>query len=124
MDKYLVIGLGGCLDACARYWLSDWAAQRWGTTFPYGTLPINVTGSFVLGLFLAVTAERVSIDPRWRLFFAVGCLGAYTTFSTYTNETLELLLAGNWWSGLGNVLASNLLGLGAAVIGMAIGRSL
>jgi len=84
MDKYLIIGLGGFLGANARYLLSGWAAQKWGASFPYGTLLINATGSFILGLFLAATTGRVLVDPRWRLFFAIGFLGAYTTFSTYT----------------------------------------
>ena len=124
MDKYVIIGLGGFLGACARYWLSGWAAQRWGAGFPYGTLLINLTGSFLLGLFLAATTERLLVDPRWRLFLAIGFLGAYTTFSTYTYESAQLLLAGNWWPGLGNLLASNLLGLIASVLGVVLGRNL
>lgn len=122
MDKYLLVGLGGFLGACARNWASSWAAEKWGTGFPFGTLLINLSGSFVLGLFLAVTTERLLVDPSWRLFFAVGFLGAYTTFSTYTYESVQLLLAGNWWLGLANLLGSNLLGLLASVLGIALGR--
>jgi hypothetical protein len=81
-----------------------------------------VTGSFVLGLFLAATTERLLIDPRWRLLLAVGFLGAYTTFSTYTHESVQLLLTGNWWSGLANLLSSTLLGLLASAMGIALGR--
>lgn len=124
MDKYLLVGLGGFLGAIARYALGNWAAQKWGASFPYGTLIINLSGSFVLGLFLAVAAGRLAIDPRWRLFLAIGFLGAYTTFSTYTYETMLLLLAGSWWPGLANLLASNLLGLAASLLGIALGRSL
>lgn len=124
MDKYLIIGLGGGLGACARYALGSWATQKYGPGFPIGTLLINVSGSFVLGLFLALTAERFLIDDRWRLFFAIGFLGAYTTFSTYTYESVQLLLAGEWWAGLGNLLASNLLGLAAAALGIALGIAL
>jgi CrcB protein len=124
VDKYLLVGLGGFLGAIARYALGGWAAEKWGASFPYGTLLINISGSFVLGLFLAAATGRLAIDPRWRLFLAIGFLGAYTTFSTYTYESVQLLLAGAWWPGLANLLASNLLGLAASVVGIAIGRSL
>ena len=124
MDKYLIIGLGGFLGATARYLLSGWAAEKWGAAFPYGTLLINVSGSFVLGLFLAATTGRVLIDPRWRLFFAIGFLGAYTTFSTYTYESIQLLLNGSGWPGLANLVASNFLGLTASILGIALGRNL
>lgn len=122
MDKYFIVGLGGFLGACARYWVSGWTAEKWGASFPYGTLLINLTGSFVLGLFLAATTERLLIDPRWRLFLAIGFLGAYTTFSTYTYESVQLLLTGNWWVGLANLVGSNLLGLLASLLGIALGR--
>lgn len=122
MDKYLIVGLGGFLGACARYWVSGWAAEKWGASFPFGTLLINLTGSFVLGLFLATTTDRLLIDPRWRLFLAIGFLGAYTTFSTYTYESVQLLLTGNWGAGLANLLGSNVLGLLASVLGIALGR--
>ena len=124
MDKYLIIGLGGFLGANLRYAVATWAAEKWGASFPWGTLLINVTGSLVLGVFLAAITSRLSIDPRWRLFFAIGFLGAYTTFSTYTYETMQLVLAGSWWPGLLNLAASNLLGLGACLLGVAIGRAL
>ena len=124
MDKYLIIGLGGFLGANVRYVVSGWAAEKWGASFPYGTLLINVTGSFILGVFLAAVTGRLAIDPRWRLFFAVGFVGAYTTFSTYTYESMQLVLAGGWWPGLLNLLASNALGLAAALLGIALGRSL
>ena len=86
LDKYLIIGLGGFLGANLRYLVGGWAAEKWGASFPFGTLLINVSGSFVLGLFLAAVTGRLSIDPHWRLFFAIGFLGAYTTFSSYTYE--------------------------------------
>jgi fluoride exporter len=124
VDNYLIIGLGAFLGANARYLLGRWAAQRWGVEFPYGTLVINVTGSLVLGLFLAATTGRLAVDPRWRLFFAIGFLGAYTTFSTYTYESLQLLLSGNWPLGLVNIAGSNLLGLAAAAMGFWLGQRL
>jgi CrcB protein len=124
VDKYLLVGLGGFLGAIARYALGGWAAEKWGGGFPYGTLLINVSGSFVLGLFLAVTASRLPLDPRWRLLFAVGFLGAYTTFSTFTYETVQLLLANDWRPALAYVGISNVLGVGAALLGVGLGRVL
>ena len=124
LDKYLIIGVGGFLGANVRYIVGNWAAQKWGGSFPFGTLLINVTGSFILGAFIAVITDRLALDPRWRLFFAVGFLGAYTTFSTYTFETIQLVLAGSWWPAVLNLLASNALGLGAALLGVALARSL
>ena len=124
MEKYLVIGLGGFLGANARYLVSGWMADRFGVAFPYGTLLVNVTGSLVLGLFLAVMTTRAVIDPRWRLLFSIGFLGAYTTFSAYTFESVQMLLDGNLRLGLVNILASNLLSLLASVLGVAIGRNL
>jgi CrcB protein len=82
--SYLVISLGGILGANARYLLGNWIAARYGTSFPYGTMVINVSGSFVIGFFLVLLTERFVVHPNWRrLFFAVGFLGAYTTFSTF-----------------------------------------
>ena len=124
MEKYLWIGLGGFLGANARYLVGGWAADRWGAAFPFGTLLVNVSGSFLLGLFLAATTERFLADPRWRLMLAVGFLGAYTTFSTYTYETMQMVASGGWWPGVLNALANNAVGLLASALGIALGRSL
>ena len=124
VENFVIIGIGAFLGANARYLLGTWAAQKWGAAFPYGTLVINVSGSLVLGLFLAATTGRLAVDPRWRLVFAVGFLGAYTTFSTYTYESLQLLLTGNWPLGLLNIVGSNVLGLTAALAGIWLGRHL
>jgi CrcB protein len=122
--QYLVISLGGILGANARYVLGTWIAQRYGTGFPYGTLVINVSGSFVIGLFLTLIAERFVLHPNWRLFFAVGFLGAYTTFSTFSYESVVLLQNGAWRLGLVNMMGSMVLGPIAVVIGMVVARLL
>ena len=120
--QYLVISLGGILGANARYLLGTWIAQRYGTSFPYGTLVINVSGSFVIGLFLTLIAERFVLHPNWRLFFAVGFLGAYTMFSTFSYESVVLLQNGSWRLGLVNMVGSVVLGPIAVVMGMAVAR--
>ena len=119
------VGLGGFLGANARYWLGVWfEARAQGGQFPWATLVINVTGSFLLGLFMALDVERLALPraPVLRLLFAVGFLGAYTTFSTFTYETLALAETGAPGRAFGNVLGSVAAGLLAAWLGMALGR--
>jgi CrcB protein len=122
--RYLLVGLGGFLGANARYLIGGWVAERFGTTFPYSTLVINVTGSLLLGFFLTLTTERFVADPGWRLFFAIGFLGAYTTFSTFSFESVALLQERAWWLALANVFGSTLLGLAAVLLGIALARLL
>ncbi len=125
MTKFLIISLGAVLGSNLRYWLADWAAQQFGASFPYGTLIINVSGSLVLGLFVALfTSGRYLVDPNLRLLVAVGFLGSYTTFSTYTLESVNLMQEGQFWLGLFNLFGSSLLGGIAAAIGVLLGRSL
>jgi len=95
-----------------------------GSAFPFGTLIINLSGSFLLGLFMTIATERLMLDPRWRFFVAVGFLGAYTTFSTYTYESFNLLFKGQWAAGLLNLLASTVIGVFAVGLGVYIGKSL
>jgi CrcB protein len=92
--------------------------------FPYGTLLINFTGSFVLGFFLILASERMLIDPRWRLLIAIGFCGSYTTFSSYAFETIAYMEQGQWLLMGANILASNALCLAAVLAGAAIARGL
>ncbi|HLY28509.1 MAG TPA: fluoride efflux transporter CrcB [Aggregatilineales bacterium] len=124
METLLLIGIGGFIGANVRYWVSLWAANQFGKTFPWGTLMINLTGSALLGVFTAWAANRTTLDPRVRLFVAIGFFGAYTTFSTYANESAALLNSGAWIGALGDILASNLLCIAGALIGLAIGSRL
>lgn len=89
MRKYLIVGLGGALGALARYGLGNLIKSPAGG-FPTATFVINLTGSFGLGFFLTLISERFVVPAEWRLFFATGFVGAYTTFSSFSNEVLTL----------------------------------
>ena len=122
MQNFLLISLGAILGANLRYWFGLWAGQRWGAGFPFGTLVINLAGSLILGFFLTVVTGQLLIDPRWRMFFAIGFLGSFTTFSTYTFESISLTMSGNWVPGLLNLFGSAVLGGLAAIFGVFLGR--
>ncbi len=122
MEKVLLISIGAILGANLRYWLGDWVAQHVEASLPVGTVLINLTGSFILAVFMTLFLERFMIDPRWRILFAVGFLGSYTTFSTYTYESMTLVMNGQWLLGLLNLLGSAGLGGVASILGVAVGR--
>jgi CrcB protein len=123
VNEFLVISTGAILGANARWVLSRYAARVLSPVFPYGTLFINVTGSFVVGFFMIWASERVLLDPRWRLLVVVGFCGSFTTFSSFAFETMAYFEQGQWLMMLGNFLSNNLLCLGAVLAGMAIARS-
>jgi fluoride exporter len=118
---YLLIGLGGFLGANARFIVAGWVGRMLGLGFPYGTLIINVSGSFLLGLFMGLLHRRSLDFLQPRLFFAVGFLGAYTTFSTFSYETLRLAQEGHLALVLLYSVGSLLLGLGAVFFGFVCG---
>lgn len=124
MRDFLVISLGAIAGANLRYWFSRWAVRWLGPAFPYGTLGINVLGSFIVGFFLVWTSERVLVDPRWRLLVAVGFCGGFTTFSSYAYETMALLEQGQWGLVTTNILSNNVLAIIAALAGMVLARVL
>jgi CrcB protein len=118
------ISIGGMLGANARYLVSRWATDHWGAAFPWSTLLINVTGSFVLGFYLTLVTERFSGRSTIRLFVATGFLGAYTTFSTFSYETVRLIQHGDATRALAYVATSLLVGLLAAVVGIVTAHAL
>jgi CrcB protein len=117
MNRYLLISLGAILGANARYLTGLWAAERFGPNFPYGTLLVNVSGSFVLGFLIAALQGRLPLPSDLRFFLGVGFLGAFTTFSSFTVETLILLREGSVGLGVANLLINNCAGLAAALLG-------
>ena len=124
MQAYLWISLGAVLGASLRFLVSRMAARLIGASFPFGTLFINITGSFLLGLFLIWTTERVLADPRWRLIIAIGFCGSYTTFSSYAFESMAYFEQGQWLLFGSNILANNLLCLAAVLAGAMLARAL
>jgi len=118
------VGGGGILGANARYQLGEWIITRWGTTFPWGTLLVNLSGSLVLGFYLTLATERFTARPLTRLFVATGFLGGYTTFSTFSYEAMRLLQAGEPVRALLYVTGSLLAGIAAVIAGAAAARAL
>ena len=110
------------MGALARYGLSIGVVAAFGSRFPLGTLVANVAGSFAMGWLFALFSERVDVSPEIRLMVTTGLLGAFTTFSTFSVETLALLQAGRWVAGALNVLLSVALCLGAAWLGTLLVR--
>lgn len=108
MKTYFLVALGSAVGGTGRYWLSGWVANAIGQTFPWGTLFVNVTGSFVIGLFATLTAPdgRMFVAGEWRQFVMVGICGGYTTFSSFSLQTLALAQDGEWLRVGWNILLS------------------
>lgn len=124
LNDVFIIALGAVFGANFRWLISRWAAKFISPVFPYGTLFINVTGSFVVGFFMIWSTQRVLLDPRWRLLIVVGFCGAFTTFSSFAFETMAYFEQGQWTMMATNFVANNLLCLAAALAGMALARVL
>ena len=113
-------GIGGGL----RFVLGGLMAERWGASFPWHTLVINVSGAFLLGLLMALPVERSLVSASMRLFLGVGILGGFTTFSTLSYESVVLLEQGLVMQGAANILVSGALGVTAAIMGIYVGRAI
>lgn len=105
MLTYALVALGSAIGGTLRYWLSGLVAESVGGAFPWGTLVVNVTGSAVIGFFATLTATdgRLFVASEWRTFFMVGICGGYTTFSSFSLQTLALAHDGEWGPALGNI---------------------
>jgi len=120
----LAISVGAVLGANARYLLGGWISDRFGAAFPLGTLVINVTGSIIIGFALILIGERLVVADWWRPLVAVGFLGSYTTFSTFSFETLALAQSGSWGLAALNVFGSVAGSLVGVFVGIAVARAL
>jgi CrcB protein len=119
MQLYLLIGLGGALGSMLRYFLNGVISNRLGETFPWGTLVINVTGSFLIGVIFTLTGAggRWFASPEIRFFLMTGICGGYTTFSSFSLQTLNLAQDGEWLQAGGNIVGSVVLCLVAVWLG-------
>ena len=118
----LLVGAGGFFGAIARYVVDGWVATSTGGGFPWGTLVVNVSGSFVLGVLFAASVERDVLPAAIRAPVLIGFIGAYTTFSTLTLESWRLVQDGSYVAAFANIGGSVVLGMIAVVAGLAIGR--
>jgi len=126
LTRYLWIMLGGALGTAARFWCSGAVARAFGETFPWGTLIINVLGSFVIGFFATITGPdgRIFAGTTTRQFVMVGICGGYTTFSSFSLQTLNLMNDGEWFGAGGNIVLSVVLCLIAVWAGHVIASNL
>lgn len=122
MQQLLAIAGGGALGAVLRFLMSSHIYRVFGRDFPYGTLAVNVLGSFLMGICFILLLERGSLSAEWRSVIIVGFLAAFTTFSTFSIETLTLLESGELSRAALNIFLSVALCLGATWLGLLIGR--
>ncbi|MFC1589306.1 fluoride efflux transporter CrcB [Pseudomonadota bacterium] len=124
MKTILFIACGGAIGAVLRYGASLGVYGLLGRGFPYGTLFVNVTGSLLMGVLSILMLERFNVGPEWRAAILVGLLGSFTTFSTFSMETLNLLEQGDMMRAMANVAFSVIVCLAAVWLGVNIGRQL
>jgi CrcB protein len=126
MLAYLWVAIGGALGSMTRYFVGGLVSEKTGGSFPWGTLVINVTGSFVIGILGALTAAHGKMTPQRQLLVTqlliTGVCGGYTTFSSFSLQTLNLLRDGEWLYAVGNILLSVILCMIAVWIGYLLGN--
>lgn len=123
MKLILAIGTGSFIGGILRYLLSQFIQTKFLSTFPFGTLTVNIIGCFLIGLVFGFS-DRGNLTPEWRLFLATGLLGGFTTFSAFSNETVSMLHDGQLWYATAYVSSSVIVGLVATFIGFSITKLL
>ncbi len=124
MLKYLLVGVGGAAGSILRFWVGNYIGSRMGVRFPYGTLVVNLSGSFLIGLVLAALTARSQWGPNWRYLIPIGFIGGYTTFSSFEYETLRTIQDGQIGLGLLYVALSVVCGFVAVWGGVVAGRAI
>ena len=122
MEKLVFVALGGGIGALIRYFASLWFADRFGTSFPYGTLCVNVTGCLLIGFLMTMITEKMAISEQWRFLAVIGFAGGLTTFSTYSYETWLLLQNAKIMPALLNAVANVVFGFAATAFGIFAAR--
>jgi CrcB protein len=123
MAKLLLVCAGGALGSGARYLVGIWAGQAWGTPFPWGTLAVNLVGSFLIGVVMVLGLETGAISTEMRIFLAVGVMGGFTTYSSFNHETLALAQRGQWGLAAAYVAATVLGGWFVGLLGLLLARA-
>ena len=119
MKIILAIGMGSFLGGISRYLLSLYIQQKFSSSFPFGTLVVNIIGCFLIGIILGLT-DKGNLTQEWRLFFATGIIGGFTTFSAFSGETINMLQDGQLWYAILYIAVSLIVGLIATFIGISI----
>ncbi|MDC9719855.1 MAG: fluoride efflux transporter CrcB [Gammaproteobacteria bacterium] len=122
MGQLIAIACGGAIGALGRFGLHQWLTPLYNGRFPLAIFVANSIGSLCLGLVYVLIVEKGLLPEAWRPFLVVGLLGAFTTFSTFSLDTLRLIEQGDWPIALGNIFANVTVGLVAAFVGMQLGR--
>ncbi len=122
--KLLTISLGGAAGSLLRFWLSTFVQGRAGTTFPLGTLSVNIIGSLLIGVLFILLQHRFNGSELVRTFLVIGVLGGFTTFSAFSMDTINLINAGFWYRSILNIIVSVAACLVAVVAGMSLGKYL
>jgi fluoride exporter len=124
MRQLLAIAAGGAAGSLLRFWMSNWVHLVAGRTFPYGTLVVNVLGCLIMGVLFVLFIERLSDNPVLRAGILIGFLGSFTTFSSFSIETLNLIEQGSWAKAAANMSGSLVLCVGATWVGVLLGRQI
>lgn len=122
MLAIILVAIGGSIGSVLRYLISKWAAEKIDFTLPYGTFIVNIVGCFIIGFFMTMVTERVVVSPYWRLFVTVGFVGGLTTFSSFSYESIQLLLQSNFFQGFCNIGGNIIIGLFATWLGISVAR--
>jgi CrcB protein len=122
VQNYLLVFAGGGIGAAARYWLSGIVYQRFGSEFPSGTLLVNAIGCFLIGFLMSMMEDRFVLYPSLRIFLTIGILGGFTTFSSFSFETIALLRDGELFYASANILLSLVVCLGGTWLGFSLGK--
>ncbi len=122
MNQVLAIAAGGAVGSVLRFWMSTWVHSFAGRSFPYGTLTVNVLGCLAMGFLFVLFVDRLSDNAVLRAGILIGVLGGFTTFSSFSIETFNLIEQGAWLKAVVNMTGSLLLCVGATWVGVILGR--
>ena len=122
MKQVFAIAAGGALGSVLRFWMSGWVAGMLGRDFPYGTLLVNVSGSLLMGFLYVVLIDKFNASAEWRAVLLIGLLGGFTTFSSFSMETFNLLEVGEIFKAFMNIILSVAICLAATWLGVVVGR--